>query len=205
MGQQQSSLSDQIFEIKFASKRLAKESTKCLKKSRAERSKVAAALKDGDQERAQIYAQNVIRHKNESVNFLRISSRLDAVAQRMQSMQSQRMMSKSIGNVVQTMNVAMKQMDVEKMTRVMDQFERQFEDLDVQSAVMDQTVQRSTGMVTETDQVHGLMAEIADENGLEIDTALEEAPTTVRQTQAQTETATEDDLEARLNKLMQGS
>ena len=36
-------------------------------------------------EGAKIYAQNVIREKNQALNFLRLSSRIDAVASRLET------------------------------------------------------------------------------------------------------------------------
>lgn len=43
------------------------------------------ALAQGNTEGARIYASNVIRKKNESLNLLRLSSRIDAVASRVET------------------------------------------------------------------------------------------------------------------------
>jgi charged multivesicular body protein 1 len=42
-------------------------------------------LQAGNQEAARVYAENAIRKKNESVNYLRMAARIDATAQRIQS------------------------------------------------------------------------------------------------------------------------
>lgn len=46
---------------------------------------VAQAIQKGNTEVARIHAENAIRQKNQSVNFLRMSARVDAVAARVQT------------------------------------------------------------------------------------------------------------------------
>jgi charged multivesicular body protein 1 len=48
-------------------------------------SRVSQALQQGNTEGARIYASNVIRKKNESLNLLRLGSRIDAVASRVET------------------------------------------------------------------------------------------------------------------------
>jgi hypothetical protein len=43
------------------------------------------AIQQGNTEGARIYAQNAIRKKNETLNMLRLGSRIDAVASRVQT------------------------------------------------------------------------------------------------------------------------
>lgn len=49
-----------------------------------QKNKLTAALKKGNKEVAQVHAENAIRKKNESLNYLRMSARIDAVAARVQ-------------------------------------------------------------------------------------------------------------------------
>lgn len=43
------------------------------------------AIEQGNMEGAKIYAENVIRNKNQALNFRRMASRVDAVSQRVQT------------------------------------------------------------------------------------------------------------------------
>lgn len=58
---------------------------------------------------------------------------------------------------------------------VMDKFESQFNDLDVQTSYMENTMSDTTALTTPQDQVDGLMQQVADEAGLEIQHGLGEA------------------------------
>jgi charged multivesicular body protein 1 len=84
-------------------------------------------------EGARIYAQNAIREKNQSLNFLRLGSRIDAVAARLETAIRMQDVSKAMGETVKGMSFAMKSMEVTKIARTMEEFEKQFEDMDVRS------------------------------------------------------------------------
>ena len=60
----------------------------------------------------------------------------------------------------------------------MDRFETQFEHLDVQSQVMEDTMSASSTLNTPQGQVDSLMHEVADEAGLELNLDLPSAQTT---------------------------
>lgn len=50
-----------------------------------EKQKCKKAIQKGNVEGARIHAENAIRQKNQSLNYLRMSARVDAVASRVQS------------------------------------------------------------------------------------------------------------------------
>jgi len=78
---------------------------------------------------------------------------------------------------------------------VMDKFEAQFADLDVQTSYMESTMSDTTALTTPQDQVDQLINQVADEAGLEIQHGLGEAkvPTEQIASPAQTEAPMEED------------
>ena len=66
------------------------------------------------------------------------------------------------------MSAAMKSMNLEKISGLMDQFEKEFEDLDVQTSVMEGAMSQSTATNIPQDSVENLMRQAADEAGLEL-------------------------------------
>merc|ERR1712203_199992 len=170
------------------------------KEEKAERAKLKKAMEKGNMEVARIHAENAIRQKNQSLNFLRMSARVDAVASRVQSAVTTKKVTKSMEGVVKGMSAAMKSMNLEKISSLMDNFEKQFEDLDVQTSVMEGAMSQTTATNIPQDSVDVLMRQAADEAGLELNMELP-GPTqqTVGQsTQASTE---QDELSQRLAKL----
>merc|ERR1711874_801891 len=191
-----------LFNLKFAAKQLNRDSKKAEKEEKAERAKLKKAIEKGNMEVARIHAENAIRQKNQSLNFLRMSARVDAVASRVQSAVTTRKVTKSMEGVVKGMSAAMKSMNLEKISGLMDQFEKEFEDLDVQTSVMEGAMSQSTATNVPQDSVEVLMRQAADEAGLELKMDLPgPAQSTVGQsTQASVE---QDELSQRLSRLRQ--
>lgn len=71
-----------LFNMRFTSKQLQRESAKAANKAKAEDKKVVEAIKKGDNEMVKILCGNAIREKNQATNFMRLASRIDAVAGR---------------------------------------------------------------------------------------------------------------------------
>lgn len=82
----------------------------------------------------------------------------------------------------------------------MNTFEKQFEDLDVQSGVMEDAMNKQAALSTPPDQVNTLLQQIADENGLEMKFNIPQAGTSAV-TPAKAAVVEEDSLQARLNQL----
>ena len=71
----------------------------------------------------------------------------------------------SMAGVVRAMDAAMKGMNLEKISTLMDKFEQQFEDLDVQSSYMENTMSQTTTTAVPQGDVDSLLQQVADEAG----------------------------------------
>merc|ERR1719495_1924717 len=116
-------------------------------------------------DRAKIYAENAIRKHNEGMNYLKLSARMDAVAGRLKSMQNMKSVGKEMTKVSKSLGIAIKSMNLEKMTSEMDKFESMFEDLDVATDTMNTAMDQGTHIAKERNEVEDLMSQIADEHG----------------------------------------
>lgn len=101
----------------MTAKQLNRQSEKCKKNEAEQKAKLKAAIEKGNVEAAKIYAQNAIREKNMSVQYLKLSSRIDAVSQRVQTAISMGQVSKSMGKVVQGMDKVLDTMDPNKIAQ----------------------------------------------------------------------------------------
>ncbi|PWN49345.1 putative DID2-class E vacuolar-protein sorting and endocytosis factor [Violaceomyces palustris] len=169
-----SGLENSLFQLKFTAKSLQRQAKKATKDEATEKAKLKKALAQGNVEGARIYAANAIRKKNESLNLLRLGSRIDAVASRVETAVTMRQVTGSMASVVKGMDRAMESMNLEKISMVMDKFENQFEDLDVQTSYMEGTMGATTASTTPQDQVDLLMQQVADQNGIELNQQLGE-------------------------------
>ena len=156
MGQKHS-LEDDLIQFRLTSKQMARSAKKCDKNMATQKAKCIKAMKEGNAEGARIYAQNVIREKNQSLNFLRLGSRIDAVASRLETAIRMQDVNKAMIMTVKGMSNAMKSMEVEQIAQTMADFEKSFEDMDVRSGYMESTMENTTSMTTPPEEVDNLM------------------------------------------------
>lgn len=202
MGQKHS-LEDDLITFKLTSKQMLRSAKKCESNMAAQKLKLKKAIEQGNMEGAKIYAQNVIREKNQNLNFLRLSSRIDAVASRLETAIRMQDVNKAMQQTVKGMSNAMKSMKVEQIAATMQEFEKSFEDMDVRSGYMENTMETTTSQSTPPEQVDSLIQMVADEAGLnlasQMGTAASHEIQTATPNTAEANTADpSNDLEARL-------
>lgn len=198
-------MENHLFNLKIAAKELERNSKKCVKQEGVEKAKCKKAIQQGNVEGGRIHAENAIRQKNNSLNYLRMAARVDAIAARVQQAMVTKQITQSIGGVTKAMDSAMRSMNLEKISMIMDKFEQQFEDLDVQSQTMEATMSTTTTTLTPEGQVDTLMQQIADEAGLELNVDLPSAVTSTigSKVASNEEQQKQDDLSQRLAQLRQ--
>lgn len=72
----------------------------------------------GNMEGAKIHAQNAIRKKSEALNWLQLASRLDATVARLEEQSKMGNVNKTMAGIVKSLNKALKQAPLEKVTSV---------------------------------------------------------------------------------------
>ncbi|EFJ48540.1 hypothetical protein VOLCADRAFT_60422 [Volvox carteri f. nagariensis] len=193
-------LLDQIFNLKFTAKQLARSAIKAEKEEKSEKLKVKKAIEKGNMEGARIYAQNAIRKKNEQLNYMKLASRLDATVSRLESQAKMQMVQKNMAGIVKSLEKAMAINNLETIANTMTQFEKQFENLDLQTQVVDDVMGAQASLSTPEDEVTALMNQVAEEHGLEVALGMPSAAASAGAKAAASKQG-EDDLSARLAEL----
>ncbi|CAI9766122.1 unnamed protein product [Fraxinus pennsylvanica] len=193
-------LMNQIMELKFTIKSLQRQARKCEKDEKSEKLKVKKAIEKGNMDGARIYAENAIRKRSEQMNYLRLSSRLDAVVSRLDTQAKMTTITKSMGNIVKSLESTLATGNLQKMSETMDQFEKQFVNMEVQAEFMESSMAGSTSLSTPEGEVNSLMQQVADDYGLEVSVGLPQ-PAAHAVSVKNGEKAEEDNLSRRLEEL----
>lgn len=167
-------LEQSLFQLKFTAKLLNRQASKAAKEELSEKAKTKKAMMQGNTDIAQLYAQNAIRKANERVNLLRLASRIDAVASRVQTAVTMRTVTGNMSQVIKGMDKALQTMNLERISLVMDKFENQFEDLDASTNYYESATNNVNALTTPQEEVDELMSQIADEAGIEMKQGLNE-------------------------------
>lgn len=112
-----------------------------------------------------------------------------------------RQVTGSMAGVVRGMEGAMKAMDLDKISAVMDKFETQFEDLDVATGYYEAATSSATAVGTPQDDVDKLMHMVADEAGVELGAEMKAPETGVPASKVGAEEEREEGLGERLRAL----
>lgn len=107
-----------------------------------------------------------------------------------------------MSGVVKAMESAMRTMNLEQVQSLMDRFERDFENLDVQSATMEGSMNATTTLNAPQHQVDALIQEAADQAGIEVGMEMPTPAATAIGTHS-TSVAENDELTKRLAALRQ--
>ncbi|XP_036121672.1 charged multivesicular body protein 1b-2-like [Molossus molossus] len=172
-----SNMEKYLFNLKFAAKERNRNAKKCDNEEKAEKAKIKKAIQKGNTEAARIHVENAIRHKNQAINFLRMSARADAVAAGVQTAVTMGKVTKSMTGIVKSMDATLRSVNLEKISALMDKFEHQFETLDVQTQQREDTMSSTTTLTTPQGQVDMLLQEMADEAGLDLSVELPQGQT----------------------------
>lgn len=194
-------LEQSLFQLKFTAKLLNRQLAKAAKEELQEKAKVKKALTQGNKDIAQLYAQNAIRKANERVNLLRLASRIDAVASRVQTAVTMRSVTGNMTTVIKGMDKALQTMNLERISLVMDKFEEQFEDLDALTNYYESATNNVNALTTPQEDVDELLSQVADEAGIEMKQGLNETKVDLDTPQVAISEEKEDKLAERLRAL----
>jgi charged multivesicular body protein 1 len=89
------------------------------------------------------------------------------------------MVNRNMVGITKNLEKALASNNLEQIAATMQQFERQFENLEIQTATVDGVMAQQAALSTPEEEVNALMQQVADEHGLEIQVGLPGASTSV--------------------------
>ena len=159
---------DTMFEFKMMAKSMSKESANAEKQSKSLVEKVKKCIAKGDYEQAKVAASDAIRQKNMVRRYRVLSSKIDTVAQRLKTAYQNQRLTEQMQNLTQQLLGAGNVMDIVKMTETMSNFEKLFDDLDINSNMMDQVFDNVNAGTVNENEVNQLIGQIAQQNGMKL-------------------------------------
>lgn len=102
-----------------------------------------------------------------------------------------------MAGIVKTLEKSLESANLEKIAATMNQFEKQFENLDLQTQVVDEVMGAQASLSTPEDEVSALIHQVADEHNLDVALGMASAP----RAQTSKVAAPEEDLGQRLAEL----
>ena len=167
---------DKIFEFKMMAKQFAKESKKAENEYKKNLTKTKNLMEKGKYDQARVTAADAIRKKNEINRYQVLSSKIDTIAQRLQNAMQTNQLTEKMSQLTNLMaGSGDKLNDIVQLADTMENFEKMFDDLDVNNAMMNEVMNNVNAGTIDDNEVNLLVNQVAEANGMKIMDSLNNA------------------------------
>ncbi|XP_064489813.1 charged multivesicular body protein 2a-like [Ornithodoros turicata] len=163
--------------------------------------------KDNQMDAVKIMARDLVRTRRQVKKFILMRANIQAVALKIQTLRSQNAMAQAMKGVTRAMQNMNKQMNLPQIQRIMQEFEKQSEIMDMKEEMMNEAIDDAMGDDEDEEESDAVVTQVLDELGLQLADKLTDLPETAGSIAAQkgkTAAAVADadaDLQARLENL----
>jgi charged multivesicular body protein 2A len=176
---------------------------------------IKKTAKQGQMDAVKVMAKSLVRNRAAVTKMYQLKSQLQAVSLRIQTLKSTQAMADSMRGATKAMGAMNKQMNLPALNKIMMEFERQNERMEMTSEVMGDAIDDAFEGEGEEEETEELVSQVLDEIGVNLDSEMINAPGQKQAVAAPVAAEAEpigqasgaggdgidDDLQARLNNL----
>lgn len=170
-------------------------------------SDIKKMAKDNQMDAVKIMARDLVRTRRQVKKFILMRANIQAVALKIQTLRSQNAMAQAMKGVTRAMQNMNKQMNLPQIQKIMQEFEKQSEIMDMKEEMMNEAIDDAMGDDEDEEESDAVVTQVLDELGLQLSdklTELPEAAGSIASQKGKAATAMADadaDLQARLENL----
>lgn len=187
--------------LRRAMRDLDRERTSLERQEKKTMADIKKAAKAGQVEAAKVMAKDVVRTRRYQNKMIMMKTQIQAVSLKIQTLKATNSMAKAMAGVTKAMGRMNQSMNLPALTKIMQEFEKQTEMMDMKQEMMDDMVDDVMGEEEDDEDSERLVNQVFDELGLALGEDLGETPTiSVKPTETK-QSEQEKDLQARLDSL----
>jgi len=168
--------------------------------------------KAGQMDSVRVMAKDLVRTRQYRKKFVMMRANIQAVSLKVQGLKSQDAMAQAMRGVTKAMASMNRQLNLPQIQRIMSEFERQSEIMDMKEEMMDDALDDALGETGEEEETEKVVQQVLDELGIQMGEELGNLPTAedalgaklaagAKQPQAAAVSDVDADLQARLTNL----
>ncbi|CAI0387438.1 unnamed protein product [Linum tenue] len=131
--------------------------------------------KQGQMGAVKIMAKDLIRTRHQIEKFYKLKSQLQGVSLRIQTLKSTQAMGEAMKGVTKAMGQMNKQMNLPALQKIMMEFEKQNERMEMVSEVMGDAMDDALGDDDEEEETEELVSQVLDEIGINVNQEVKNA------------------------------
>ncbi|CRG99269.1 vacuolar protein sorting-associated protein 46, putative [Plasmodium relictum] len=163
------STEDHIFRLKLKTKELEKLSNRSELEEKKLISDVKKAIQSGKIDIARLYAEKCIRKKNEKINYLNLSNKIDVLVSRLESAYRCSSLVKDVSTMIPLIQKINSETNALKIGNDVTKLENIFDEISISSDLINDTVQTSAAISAPTEEIDELISKIAEEHAIKLD------------------------------------
>ena len=125
-------------------------------------------MNSGNHEAARISAEGIIKMKGEALNCRRMAARMGAVAQKLEAADRTKNISESIKKSVPVIQKGLRQMEKIGISKVINEFDQVFEELDVKTDSMNTALDGVYSSAIVQNSAEGYMKQLQDSKAIDM-------------------------------------
>lgn len=166
--------------------------------------------KQGQMDAVKVMAKDLVRQRRYIKKFIMMKANIQAVSLKIQTLKSNDTMAQAMKGVTKAMMRMNKQMNLPQIQKIMMEFEKQSEIMDMKEEMMNDAIDDAMGDDDDEEETDAIVGQVLDELGLQMADQLSDLPSTgqsvaakgaAKQPQAAAVSDADADLEARLENL----
>uniref|UniRef100_A0A1I7YSN5 Charged multivesicular body protein 2a n=1 Tax=Steinernema glaseri TaxID=37863 RepID=A0A1I7YSN5_9BILA len=167
--------------------------------------------KMGQMDSVKVMAKDLVRTRRYVKKFIMMKANIQAVSLKVQTLKSQDAMAQAMKGVTKAMQSMNKQLNLPQIQKIMMEFERQSEIMDMKEEMMSDAIDDAMADEGDEEETDAIVNQVLDELGIQMNEELANLPNAAgtiaatgvadRQPQAEAMSAADADLQARLENL----
>jgi len=132
--------------------------------------------KDGQMDAVKIMARDLVRTRRSVKKFILMRANIQAVSLKIQTLRSQNAMAQAMKGVTKAMQNMNKQLNLPQIQKIMMEFEKQSEIMDMKEEMMNDAIDDAMGDEEDEEESDAVVAQVLDELGLQLTDQLNDLP-----------------------------
>merc|ERR1719474_695966 len=133
--------------------------------------------KQGQMDAVKIMAKDLVRTRRYVKKFMLMRANIQAVSLKIQTLKSQNAMAQAMKGVTKAMMNMNRQMKLPEIQKIMQEFEKQSEIMDMKEEMMNDVIDDAMGDDDEEEESDAIVTQVLDELGLQLTDELTGVPT----------------------------
>jgi len=139
---------------------------------------IKKAAKDNQMDSVKIMAKDLVRTRRYVKKFILMKANIQAVSLKVQTLRSQNAMATAMKGVTRALQSMNRQMNLPQIQRIMQEFEKQSEIMDMKEEMMNETMDDAMGDEDDEEETEAVVTQILDELGVQLSDQLGGLPST---------------------------